>query len=259
MLNYNLPWLPERPAKPRKTGIAMVMDKGLSIREAENLVSVAGHLIDFLKLGFGTSMITNNLKEKIKIYRDGGINVYFGGTLFEAFIIRNLFDDYRKYLEKFGVDAVEISDGSMEMDNQDKCDYINKLSQDYIVLSEVGAKDAGVEISNEEWILQMDSELKAGSFKVISEARESGTVGIYKEDGKANISLINDISAKVPLDSIIWEAPIKSQQVWFIKHFGANVNLGNIAPAEIIPLETLRLGLRGDTFMQFLPDDLKQS
>ncbi len=259
MLNYNLPWLPERPAKPRKTGIAMVMDKGLSIREAENLVSVAGHLIDFLKLGFGTSMITNNLKEKIKIYRDGGINVYFGGTLFEAFIIRNLFDDYRKYLEKFGVDAVEISDGSMEMDNQDKCDYINKLSQDYIVLSEVGSKDAGVEISNEEWILQMDSELKAGSFKVIAEARESGTVGIYKADGKANISLINDISAKVPFDSIIWEAPIKSQQVWFIKHFGANVNLGNIAPAEIIPLETLRLGLRGDTFMQFLPDDLKQS
>lgn len=259
MLNYNLPWLPERPAKPRKTGIAMVMDKGLSIREAENLVSVAGHLIDFLKLGFGTSMITNNLKEKIKIYRDGGINVYFGGTLFEAFIIRNLFDDYRKYLEKFGVNAVEISDGSMEMDNRDKCDYINKLSQDYIVLSEVGSKDAGIEISNEEWILQMDSELKAGSFKVIAEARESGTVGIYKADGKANISLINDISAKVPLDSIIWEAPIKSQQVWFIKHFGANVNLGNIAPAEIIPLETLRLGLRGDTFMQFLPDDLKQS
>ncbi|MBC8485305.1 MAG: phosphosulfolactate synthase [Bacteroidetes bacterium] len=258
-MNYNLPWLPERPAKPRKTGIAMVMDKGLSIREAENLVSVAGHLIDFLKLGFGTSMITNNLKEKIKIYRDGGINVYFGGTLFEAFLIRNLFDDYRKYLEKFGVNAVEISDGSMEMDNQDKCDYINKLSQDYIVLSEVGSKDAGVEISNEEWILQMDSEIKAGSFKVIAEARESGTVGIYKADGKANISLINDISAKVPLDSIIWEAPIKSQQVWFIKHFGANVNLGNIAPAEIIPLETLRLGLRGDTFMQFLPDDLKQS
>lgn len=259
MLNYNLPWLPERPAKPRKTGIAMVMDKGLSIREAESLVSVAGHLIDFLKLGFGTSMITNNLKEKIKIYRDGGINVYFGGTLFEAFLIRNLFDDYRKYLEKFGVNAVEISDGSMEMDNRDKCKYINKLSQDYIVLSEVGSKDEGIEISNKEWILQMDSELKAGSFKVIAEARESGTVGIYKADGKANISLINDISAKVPLDSIIWEAPIKSQQVWFIKHFGANVNLGNIAPAEIIPLETLRLGLRGDTFMQFLPDDLKQS
>ncbi|MCD4788804.1 MAG: phosphosulfolactate synthase, partial [Bacteroidales bacterium] len=259
MLNYNLPWLPERPVKPRRTGIAMVMDKGLSIREAENLVSVAGHLIDFLKLGFGTSMITNNLKEKIKIYRDSGINVYFGGTLFEAFLIRNLFDDYRKYLEKFGVNAVEISDGSMEMDNRDKCDYINKLSQDYIVLSEVGSKDAGIEISNGEWILQMDSELKAGSFKVIAEARESGTVGIYKADGKANISLINDISAKVPLDSIIWEAPIKSQQVWFIKHFGANVNLGNIAPAEIIPLETLRLGLRGDTFMQFLPDDLKQS
>lgn len=259
MLNYNLPWLPERPVKPRRTGIAMVMDKGLGIREAENLVSVAGHLIDFLKLGFGTSMITNNLKEKIKIYRDSGINVYFGGTLFEAFLIRNLFDDYRKYLEKFGVNAVEISDGSMEMDNRDKCDYINKLSQDYIVLSEVGSKDAGIEISNGEWILQMDSELKAGSFKVIAEARESGTVGIYKADGKANISLINDISAKVPLDSIIWEAPIKSQQVWFIKHFGANVNLGNIAPAEIIPLETLRLGLRGDTFMQFLPDDLKQS
>jgi phosphosulfolactate synthase len=258
MLNYKLPFLPERPDKPRETGLAMVMDKGLSVEEAKNLVSVSGHLIDFMKLGFGTSVITNNLKEKIRVYRDAGIDVYFGGTLFEAFVIRNIFDKYKKYMSDFGVNAVEVSDGSMTMNHDKKCKYISELAKDYIVVSEVGSKDAVVEISNDEWISQMDTELQAGSFKVIAEARESGTVGIYSADGKANTSLINDISHKVPLDKIIWEAPKKTQQVWFIKHFGANVNIGNVAPFEIISLETLRLGLRGDTFMEFLPDYLKE-
>lgn len=257
-MNFNLPYLPERPAKPRIKGLAMVMDKGLSIREAENFVSSSAELTDFIKLGFGTSAITNNLEQKIKVYKQAGIKVYFGGTLFEAFVIRNMFVSYMELIDKYKLDAVEVSDGSMNMEHQLKCEYIKKLSESYIVLSEVGSKDAEVEITNEEWISQMQSELEAGSFKVIAEARESGTVGIYKSNGKADISLIDEISSKVPLENILWEAPLKSQQAWFIKHFGANVNLGNIAPNEVIALETLRLGLRGDTFFEFVPDDIRR-
>lgn len=253
-MKIHLPYLPERPSKPRKTGIVMVMDKGLSLRQAEDLIYTSEELIDFMKLGFGTSVVTKNVEEKIELYQTNNIKVYLGGTLFEAYVIRNMFDDYLKLIDDLKLEAVEVSDGSMFMNHNDKCEYIRKLSGDRIVLSEVGSKDAGTEITNKEWISQMLSELEAGSFKVIAEARESGTVGIYDSKGKANINLIEEISAKIPMDKILWEAPLKSQQVWFIKHFGANVNLGNIAPNEVIPLETLRLGLRGDTFHQFLPE-----
>lgn len=256
-MNFQLPYLPERPDKPRKIGIAMVMDKGLSIRESENLISACGDLIDFMKLGFGTSYITNNLAEKIKLYKDAGMKVYFGGTLFEAFAVRNMFDDYLDVLEKFDLNAVEVSDGSMIMAHEKKLEFISTLAKSYTVLSEVGSKDADVKITHQKWVSMMASELEAGSFKVIAEARESGTVGIFNSDGTANVALIETISKTVPLDNIIWEAPLKSQQAWFIKHFGPNVNLGNIAPNEVIPLETLRLGLRGDTFNEFLPEELK--
>ncbi|MBN2614466.1 MAG: phosphosulfolactate synthase [Bacteroidales bacterium] len=242
---------------PRTEGITMVMDKGLGMRQAEDMVETAGDLIDFLKLGFGTSYVNPNVKDKIALYQKNGIKVYPGGTLFEAFCIRDQFDDYRRFLEKLGFDSVEISDGSMTLDHDKKCEYISLLAKDYTVVSEVGSKVAGLEIPINQWISQMKSELEAGSFKTIAEARESGTVGIYDLNGKANFELISEISKHLPFESIIWEAPQKSQQAWFIKHFGANVNLGNIAPAEIIPMETLRLGLRGDTFMDFLPNDLK--
>ncbi len=253
-----LKYLPERAQKPRTKGITMVMDKGIGMRQAQDLMETAGELIDFLKLGFGTSYINRNIKEKIKLYRSNGIKVYPGGTLFEVFLIRGQFDDYRRYVEEMGFDAIEISDGSMSLPHDEKCKYIELLAKDYQVVSEVGSKVAGLEIPIKQWVDQMKSELQAGSFKVIAEARESGTVGIYDAHGKANFELINEISKVIPLEDILWEAPQKSQQAWFIKHFGANVNLGNIAPTEIIPLETLRLGLRGDTFMHFLPDELKQ-
>jgi phosphosulfolactate synthase len=249
-----LPFLPERPAKPRTSGITMVMDKGLSIREAEDFIATSGDLTDFVKLGFGTSVITPQVTDKVKRYRQANIRVYAGGTLFEAFVIRGMFDEYRKYIDSLGLDAVEISDGSMTIEHDVKCEYIRTLSKTYTVLSEVGSKEAGILISPHRWTEMMVTELQAGSFKVIAEARESGTVGIYRPSGKAHTALINKILAKVDNENIIWEAPLKSQQVWFIKHFGANVNLGNIAPLEMIPLETLRLGLRGDTFFEFLPD-----
>jgi len=258
MINIDLPFIPERTTKPRQTGIAMVMDKCLSLREAEDLVSISSDYIDYVKLGFGTSVVTREVQKKIDVYKQADIRVYLGGTLFEAFIIRDRFDDYRKYIDQLRLDTVEISDGSMRINHDQKCEYINTLSKQYTVLSEVGSKESGILIAPGKWIEMMQKELQAGSFKVIGEARESGNVGIYRPTGKAHVTLINKILSKVDNQKIIWEAPLKSQQAWFIQHFGSNVNLGNISPAEVIPLETLRLGLRGDTFFQFLPENLKK-
>jgi phosphosulfolactate synthase len=252
-----LPFLPERPVKPRNSGLTMVMDKGLSIREAEDFMSVGSKYTDFVKLGFGTSVITPGLKKKIRIYKEAGVVPYFGGTLFEAFVIRDMFREFIKYLDKYEIEMVEVSDGSYDIEHSKKLDYIKILSKRGTVISEVGSKKKEVVYSPDEWVAMMKSELDAGSVKVIAEARESGTTGIYNEDGSINNKIISAISEHVKLENVIWEAPLKAQQAWFIKHFGANVNLGNIAPYEIIPLETLRLGLRGDTFFQFLPDKLK--
>lgn len=257
-MNYNLPFIPERPAKPRNVGLTMVMDKGLSLSETEGFIESSAEFVDFVKLGFGTSLITNKLKQKIKLYQKGGIRPYLGGTLFEVFIIRGLFNDFVRFVSDLGLDLVEVSDGSMKMDNKVKCDYISKLSEKFTVISEVGSKQADVIIPDDEWVAMMKREVEAGSWKVIAEARESGNVGIYNADHSANVNLIEDITRHLKIENVIWEAPIKNQQAWFIKLLGANVNLGNIAPNESIPLETLRLGLRGDTFFDFLPDNLKQ-
>jgi len=257
-MNFKLPFIPERPEKVRTSGLTMVMDKGLSLNEATNLVSVAGHLIDFVKLGFGTSAISNDVKKKIKIYKDAKIKTYLGGTLFEAFAIRNMVDDYKELIEDWELNAVEISDGSMIMDHKKKCEYISAFTEKYTVLSEVGCKDAKVSISDNSWLSMMKEELAAGASHVIAEARESGNVGIYNNEGCAKNELIDLLTKEITSEKILWEAPLKTQQVWFIKHLGANVNLGNIAPTDLIALETLRLGLRGDTFFDFLPDDLQK-
>lgn len=258
-MNFHLPHIPERQAKPRTKGLTMMMDKGLSIRQAEDFLSVSGHLTDIIKLGFGTSYVTPNLEQKIKMYRDAGMKVYVGGTLFEAFIVRNMFDDYMKLLDKLKLDCAEVSDGSIVMPHDKKCEYINKLSKNFTVFSEVGSKEAGIIIHPAMWTSMMNKELQAGSWKVIAEARESGNVGIYRANGSAHTLLINKILAKVDKDSILWEAPIKAQQVWFLKLLGSDVNLGNISFDDVIPLETLRLGLRGDTFFSHLPPELKSS
>jgi len=253
-----LPFLPERPAKPRNSGLTMVMDKGLSIREAEDFMSVGNDYTDYVKLGFGTSLITPGLSEKIKIYKRAGVIPYFGGTLFEAFIIRNMFEEFIGFLDQYEIELVEVSDGSFDIEHSRKLEYISKLSERGSVISEVGSKKKEVVYAPDEWVAMMKAELEAGSVKVIAEARESGTTGIYNEDGSITNKIISAISEHVKLENVIWEAPLKSQQAWFIKHFGANVNLGNIAPNEIIPLESLRLGLRGDTFFQFLPESIRQ-
>jgi phosphosulfolactate synthase len=256
MKNFELPFIPVRENKPRETGQTMMMDKGLSLAEAENFISSSAGYTDFVKFGFGTGMITPNLEAKIKIYREGNIRPYFGGTLFEMFVVRDMFDDFRRLIDKYEMDLVEVSDGSMQMDHDVKLKYIMQLSKQVTVLSEVGSKQSNVIIPMEVWVKQMKSELQAGAWKVIAEARESGTTGIYNADGSENLELIKDIVEEINPHKIIWEAPLKPQQVYFVKLLGPNANLGNIAPAEVISLETLRLGLRGDTFFEFLPKDL---
>lgn len=257
-MNYNLPHIPERTSKPRESGLNMIMDKGLSLREAENMISSSGEFIDIVKFGFGTSAVTANLEDKIRLYKEANIRTYFGGTLFEAFIVRGMFDDYRKLLDKYGLDLAEVSDGEAAIPHDEKCGYISQLKNQVTVLSEVGSKEAGVVIPTDKWVSMMKAELEAGSWKVIAEARESGNIGIYNKDGSANQELIDAILKQVAMEDVLWEAPLKPQQVMFIKMLGANVNLGNIATNEIIPLETLRIGLRGDTFFQYLPKELQE-
>jgi len=252
MKDFKLNGLPERSSKPRKMGFTMSMDKGMSAREAEDFVSVAGDFVDVVKLGFGTGYITPNLEKKLAVYREAGIPYYFGGTLLEAFMVRDQFDDYRRLIDHYKCEFVEVSDGSIEMAWETKRHLISSLSKDFTVLSEVGSKDANVVIPPYKWVEMMRRELEAGAFKVIAEARESGTVGVFHKSGEADQGLVKEITHNIDPTRIMWEAPLKTQQVWFIELFGANVNLGNIAPHEIIPLETLRLGLRGDTFFTFL-------
>ncbi|HKH60533.1 MAG TPA: phosphosulfolactate synthase [Flavitalea sp.] len=251
-MNFNLSQIPERHLKPREHGLTMVMDKGLSIQEVTNFLSVAHPHVDIVKFGFGTSFVTPNLKEKIEVYNSFNIPVYFGGTLFEAFLVRDQFEDYISVCREFGVSYMEVSDGSINITHAEKCGYIEKLTRYGIVLSEVGSKDAAHIIPPYKWIELMRSELSAGSSYVIAEARESGNVGIYRGSGEVREGLVQEILTQIPEEKIIWEAPQKTQQLYFIELVGCNVNLGNIAPTEVLPLETMRIGLRGDTFHLFL-------
>jgi phosphosulfolactate synthase len=255
MMNFPLSNIPDRSQKPRAEGITMVMDKGLSVREVEDMISGSGPFLDMIKLGFGSSFVTPNLERKLAVYREAGIPVYFGGTLFEAFLVRGQFDEYRRLLDKFQLTIAEISDGSIVLPHDKKCEYIRTLSKQVTVISEVGSKEEGIIIHPNKWIEMMQSELEAGAWKVIAEARESGNVGIYRPNGKAHVVLVNKIISRVAEQNIIWEAPQKSQQSWFIKLLGANVNLGNISPNEVIALETLRIGLRSDTFFQYISSE----
>ncbi|HVX27696.1 MAG TPA: phosphosulfolactate synthase [Parafilimonas sp.] len=251
-MNFGLTQLPERTQKPRVHGLTMVMDKGLSIEEAKNLMSVAYPHIDILKLGFGTSFVTPNLKEKIEVYQSYDIPVYFGGTLFEAFLIRNQFDDYITLCKNYEISWMEVSDGSITIPHAEKCGYIEKLTKHGTVLSEVGSKDEANIFPPYKWIELMKAELNAGSTYVIAEAREAGNVGLYRGTGEVRQGLVQEILTQIPEEKIIWEAPQKSQQLYFLELLGCNANFGNIAPAEVIPLEAMRIGLRGDTFNLFL-------
>ncbi|MFT4153749.1 phosphosulfolactate synthase [Parafilimonas sp.] len=251
-MNFNLTQIPERKQKPRASGITMIMDKGLSFEETKNFLSISHPHVDILKLGFGTAYVTPNLREKIEVYQSYNIPVYFGGTLFEAFLIRNQFNDYIEICKDYNINYMEVSDGSITIPHAEKCGYIEKLAKYGTVLSEVGSKDETNIFPPYKWIELMRAELEAGSSYVIAEAREAGNVGLYRGTGEVRQGLVQEILTQIPAEKIIWEAPQKSQQLYFLELLGANVNLGNIAPAEVIALEAMRLGLRGDSFHLFL-------
>jgi phosphosulfolactate synthase len=251
-MNFNLTQMPERTTQPRTHGLTMVMDKGLSVEEAKNFMSVAAPHTDIVKLGFGTAFVTPNLKDKLAVYASYNVPVYFGGTLFEAFLIRNQLDDYSAMCKDFGITTMEISDGSITIPHTEKCGYIEKLAKHFKIFSEVGSKDAAHIIAPYKWIELMSAELNAGASYVIAEAREAGNVGIYRGSGEVREGLVQEILTQIPAEKILWEAPQKAQQLYFLELIGCNVNLGNIAPTEMIALEAMRIGLRGDTFEFYL-------
>ena len=251
-MNFNISQIPDRTDKPRTHGLTMVMDKGLSISEVESFMSIASPHVDIVKLGFGTAYVTPNLKEKLAVYAKHNMPVYFGGTLFEAFLVRNMINQYIDICQEFGVSYMEVSDGSITIPHAEKCGYIEKLAKIGVVLSEVGSKDAAHIIPPYKWIELMKGELEAGSTYVIAEAREAGNVGIYRGTGEVREGLVQEILTQIPHEKILWEAPQKAQQLYFLELIGCNVNLGNIAPAEVLALEAMRIGLRGDTFELYL-------
>jgi phosphosulfolactate synthase len=239
--------LPERTRKPRRDGLTCVLDRGLSIADVDGLAEVAGHLVDLVKLGWGTAVVSANLDEKLARYRQYGIPVVLGGTLTEVAIAQRRVDGLVGWLRELGLDHVEVSDGAIRLPHAEKLALIERLASDFTVLSEVGAKDDSRGMAPSEWVTQIERELEAGAWKVIAEARESGTAGIYRPDGSANVELIEAIVGAVAPERLLFEAPNKEQQAWLVRRFGANVNLSNIAPGDVVSVETLRLGLRFDT------------
>ena len=244
--------LPARAPKPRHTGLTHVIDKGLNLRDIEGLFDTAGEFVDIVKLGWGTSYVTNNLEKKIALYRSFDTPIVCGGTLFEAVYARGKLNEFKRWLSNQRFSHVEISDGTLEIPRERKLELITEFAQDFTVLSEVGSKDADVNYAPYLWVQWIKEELDAGAWKVITEGREGGTAGIYRPTGEMRTGLIDEIVHDVSVDDLIFEAPTKSSQAWFVKQFGPNVNLGNIPPEEVIPLETLRLGLRGDTLKEVL-------
>lgn len=250
-MTFHLSNLPQRSQKPRNTGITLAIDTGYSVRQAEDFCDVASHHVDIVKLGWGTSYVTANLKDKLDVYRNHNIPVYFGGTLFEAYLLRDELDKYLKFLDRYDINYLEVSNGTIRLSEHKKLDIIRNLSGNFKVLSEVGSKNPDDIMPPYKWVKMIENELDAGSWKVICEARESGTVGVFRPNGEVRSGLIEEITDQISKDNLIFEAPQKDQQIWFIKKFGSNVNLGNIKPDEVISLETLRLGLRGDTLLDF--------
>jgi phosphosulfolactate synthase len=239
--------LPERAAKPRDEGLTHVLDRGLSVGDVDGLIEVAGEYIDLVKLGWGTAVATGNLTAKLARYREHGIPVMFGGTLTELAIAQDRLDALVKWMHELAIEHIEVSDGTITLEHDHKLELIRRLSEEFIVLSEVGSKDDTRIMAPYRWVEQIQSELEAGAWKVIAEARESGSVGIFRHDGEVRMGLIDEIVHAVPAEKILFEAPRKDQQVWFIRRLGADVNLGNILPEEALSLETMRVGLRSDT------------
>jgi phosphosulfolactate synthase len=250
-MSFELSHLPKRIAKPRNNGITLVLDKGFSVRETEDFIESSSAHTDIVKLGWGTACVTANLERKLDVYKSAGIPVYFGGTLFEAYVLRNELDKYLRVLDKYSIGYVEVSNGTIWLSEEKKIAIIRELTKNFTVLSEVGSKNPNEIIPPYKWVKSIQAEIDAGAWKIITEACESGTVGVFRPNGEVRSGLIDEIADQISVEKLLFEAPQKEQQVWFIRKFGSNVNLGNIAPNEVISLETLRLGLRSDTLFDF--------
>ncbi len=244
--------IPARPPKPRTRGLTHVMDKGMNLREIEGLFDTAGDYVDVVKLGWGTSYVTRNLEKKIALYRSFETPVVCGGTLFEAAVAREKLDEYRSWLTENRLSHVEVSDGTIELPRERKLELIAELAKDFVVLSEVGSKNPEVVFAPYQWVAWLKEELSAGAWKVITEGREGGTSGIYRPTGDMRTGLIDEIVHELDLGDILFEAPTTAAQAWFVQKLGPDVNLGNVPPEEVIPLETLRVGLRADTLREVL-------
>lgn len=246
MLDFDL-------APPRQNGLTHVIDKGLGPRAWEDVLETAGPYIDLVKLGWGTAVVTPNLKRKLEVLREK--TVVLGGTLFEVVYAKGKLDEYKRWLGELGLTHVEISDGTIEIPRERKLELIAEFARDFTVLSEVGSKDSETVFAPYQWVEWITEELAAGAWKVVTESREGGTAGIFRPTGEMRTGLVDEIAHSIDFHDLIWEAPTKASQAWFVRHFGPDVNLGNIPPDEVIPLETLRLGLRGDTLKEVLLGD----
>jgi len=244
--------LPPRSCKPRERGLTHVLDRGLSVAEVEGLLEVAGEYVDIVKLGWGTALVTANLRPKLECYAAHDIPVVLGGTLTELAIHQGRVEGLVAWLRELGLRHVEVSDGTLPLEPEVKTHLIRTLvAAGFTVLAEVGSKDAAEIMAPYVWVEQIQRDLAAGAWRVIAEARESGTAGIYRADGEVRSGLIDEIAHAVDSERMIFEAPLRSQQVWLLRFFGPECNLGNIAPADVLSLETLRRGLRSDTMERF--------
>lgn len=253
-MNPLAPRLPSRATKPRSTGLTMVIDGGIPLTMFADIISSTPELIDFVKFGWGTAIVTGGLQQKIDVLREHGIGFYLGGTLFEKYVMQERFDDYKRFCVELGCDHVEVSNGTVTMSNAEKASYIRKLAGDFTVVSEVGFKDPdrSEQLPPSKWIEYINEDLAAGATMVTLEARESGKSGICRPDGALRFGLIEDVlSAGVGQDQLLFEAPTTTLQTYFITRLGTDVNLGNVPASAVIGLETLRLGLRADTLTQF--------
>ena len=240
--------LPQRENKPRSKGITMVIDPGLTTGEFENHIEVNNEYIDYVKFGWGTSIVSKNIADKTEILRRKKIKYWLGGTLFELAHKQNKIKEYFSYAEELGCEIMEISDGSIQFSRNERNQYIKEANKRFKVVTEVGSKDKNDIMPPSKWVEEIKSDLDMGAWKVIAEGRESGNVGIYRETGEVRVGLIKDmLNANIDMHKVIFEAPQRKQQIWFIKNIGYECNLGNIEAKQIISLETLRLGLRGDT------------
>ena len=247
--------VPARSPKPRVQGLTHVIDKGMSLPEIEGLFDTAGDYVDVVKLGWGTSYVTRNLEQKIALYQSFETPVVCGGTLFEAVVARGKLEEYKRWLATNRFSHVEVSDGTIDLPRERKLELIAELARDFVVLAEVGSKDADVVYAPYQWVEWMREDLDAGAWKVITEGRETGTAGIYRPSGDMRTGLIDEIVHGIDVGNVIFESPLTDAQAWFVQRFGPEVNIGNVPPEEVIPLETLRLGLRADTLREVLLRD----